>query len=65
MTSSQLDALRKLKEDAEKSKQRHSEEISLMLQAMIERQKQFDQDQERIRDDIKRGARLSRGKIPH
>lgn len=65
MTSPQLEALRKMLKDTQESKEHKSEGVSDILRAMIERQKQFDLDKEKIKDDIKRGSRLSRGKIPH
>lgn len=65
MTSPLLEALRNMQKDTKEAKEQISDGVNEILQAMMDRQKQFEHDKERIKNDIKRGARLSRGKIPH
>lgn len=64
MSTAQLDALREVLKTAEKAREQMGAGASMILQSLIEQREKFDIDKKRIEDDIKRGARLSKGQIP-
>ena len=64
MTTAQIDALREMLKVAEKARNHMGAGATMILKGLIEQREKFDQDKKRIEDDIKRGARLSRGQLP-
>ncbi|MFT3815264.1 MAG: hypothetical protein QM740_18110 [Acidovorax sp.] len=64
MTTAQIDALREVLKIAEKARDQMGAGAIMILQGLIEQREKFEHDKKRIEDDIKRGARLSRGGLP-
>lgn len=64
MSTAQLDALREVLKTTEKARDKMGSGASMILQGLIEQRVKFDIEKKRIEDDIKRGARLSRGQLP-
>lgn len=64
MTCQQLDAFRHILKGTQKARAEMGEGADKILEALKSKQVDFDKNKARIEDDIKRGARLSRGKIP-
>lgn len=64
MTYLQLDAFRQFLKGTQKARAEMGEGAEKILDALKVKQVDFDKNKTRIEDDIKRGARLSKGKIP-
>lgn len=64
MSTAQIDALREVLKVTERARNQMGSGATMILHSLIEQREKFDRDKKRIEDDIKRGARLSRGKLP-
>lgn len=64
MTYLQIDAFRQILKGTQKARAEMGEGAEKILEALKSQQVDFDKTKARIENDIKRGARLSRGKIP-
>lgn len=64
MTYPHLDAFRQILEGTQKARAEMGEGAEKILDALLRRQVDLEKTKTRINDDIKRGSRLSRGKIP-
>lgn len=64
MSTAQLDAMREALKVAQKARDQMGAGATMILQGLIEQREKFELDKKRIEDDIKRGARLSRGQLP-
>ncbi len=64
VSTAQLDALREVLKTTEKARDKMGAGASMILRGLIEQREKFDTDKKRIEDDIKRGARTSRGQLP-
>ncbi len=64
MTYLQLDAFRQFLKGTQKARADMGEGAEKILDALKSKQVDFNKNKARVDNDIKRGARLSRGKLP-
>lgn len=64
MASTQLEALRQLLNGTQKARDEMGEGATMILSAILDKHEKVEKDKERIKNDIKRGSRLSKGRIP-
>lgn len=64
MANLQFDAFRQFLKGTQKARADMGEGAEKILDALKVKQVDFEKSKERINNDIKRGARLSRGRLP-
>lgn len=64
MANLQFDAFRQFLKGTQKARADMGEGAEKILDALKAKQVDFEKSKERINNDIKRGARLSRGRLP-
>ncbi len=64
MSTAQIDALREVLKGSQQARDKIGRGATMILQGLIEQREKFEIDKKRIEDDIKRGSKLSSGKLP-
>ncbi len=64
MASAYIQQLRQLFKSTKKAKDNDAQRARSALDAFAEKNKQFQENKERASNDIRRGSRQSRGKLP-